>query len=148
MGVPLDAPQCTCCLTQKSPLIHMQRHSGIHPHPVMSVCMYIYIYICMYFYVLHVNTQNCVFSLSLYKYIYIYIYTHGCGSKPSLVAGHPSVTNLCRGPSVANPCRGPLCRVLKSGRGLSRRGLSQNTPVCYKPLSRNGRPSPFQGQCF
>ena len=125
----------------------------------MCVCMHACIHACMYS-CMHACMYVCSF-VCICIYIYIYIRIHiGGGSKPRVVAGRPLPPLLqifvaagCNKPFVADVSR--LClNTLPQGfalffwGGLLRRGLSQNTPVCYKPMSRNGRPSLLQTQCF
>ena len=107
----------------------------------------------------------------MYVYTYIYVYTHtdrhahtyihtydvymAVDQNPVVVSA-PSVTSLCRGRLFRTLFRRFLAAMIKHIAprwrfvlgGLSRRGLSQNTPVCYKPMSQNGRPSLLQTLCL
>ena len=77
----------------------------------------------------------------------------GCESKPRFVAGAPPPPSPLLHTPLSRPvvtylrreCLAQVCPIKKT---LLQRGLSQARRFCYKPLSRNGRPTVLQTQCY
>ena len=107
----------------------------------IHVCMYVNIYVYIYVHIFSLITS--------YICIRLWIKTPCCCGPPLLPA---FVAASCYKPFAANFSRLWLNIVPQGSAlllaGLSRSGLSQNTPFCYKPMSRNGRPSLFWTLCF
>ena len=122
----------------------------------LSICLsiylsnpeYLYFYIVYYTYIhTYIHTY-----MHTYMHTYIHAYIHGCGSKLWLSRGAPPLLQTFVAGPLLQTLVADLCVEYCSLQGACRGGVCRrtppNTPVCYKPLSRNGRPSLLQGQCL